>query len=208
MDDEVEDMMESETLITNAALHVDMAQRQRELYRLKRAEAMASKDLPPSERVLTYVADFSQNMGIPNFGGEQPGATYYYSPLIAHVFGVVDGSIDKLSAYIYTEDVAKKGGNIVASLLMHHFDRTGVSATTEPFKEINIVMDNCGGQNKNQHVIRLLHILVKRQVATTARIIFLVRGHTKNDCDQLFNTMKCVYRKSNVFTPHRTLLNA
>jgi hypothetical protein len=196
---DIDDMLQSEKLVTDAAIHVDFAQRQRELYRLKRAEAMATKDLPPSERVLTFVADFAQNMGIPNFAGEQPGATYYYSPLTAHIFGIVDASIDKLSAYIYTEDVAKKGGNIVASLLMHHLE--AFTATTEPFKEINIVMDNCGGQNKNQHVLRLLNILVKRQLATTAKLIFLIRGHTKNDCDRLFNTMKMVYRKSDVFTP-------
>ena len=61
-------------------------------------------------------------------------------------------------------------------------------------------MDNCSGQNKNRHVLRLLHLLVKRRMATTARAIFLVRGHTKNDCDWLFNTMKKQYRKSNSFT--------
>jgi hypothetical protein len=42
---------------------------------------------------------------------------------------------------------------------------------------------------------------VKRGVATTARAIFLVRGHTKNDCDWLFNTMKKEYSKTNCFTP-------
>jgi hypothetical protein len=62
-------------------------------------------------------------------------------------------------------------------------------------------MENCGGQNKNRMVLRLLHYLVKMKIATVARIIFLVRGHTKNDCDRLFNLMKREYRKSNVYTP-------
>ena len=104
-----------------------------------------------------------------------------------------------------TEDIGKKGGNNVGSLLMHHLERQSIpqqqSEAAAPFKEINIVMDNCGGQNKNRHVLRLLHILVKQRVATTAKAIFLVRGHTKNDCDCLFNTMKRNYRKSNCFTP-------
>ena len=63
-------------------------------------------------------------------------------------------------------------------------------------------MDNCSGQNKNRYVLWLLHLLVKKRVATTARAVFLVQGHTKNDCDRHFNTMKRLYRKSNCFTPN------
>jgi hypothetical protein len=39
-------------------------------------------------------------------------------------------------------------------------------------------MDNYGGQNKNRHVLRLMHFIVKRGVAKKANAIFLVRGHT------------------------------
>jgi hypothetical protein len=196
------EMVAGEELVKAAARHVEMAQQQRLLYQDKKQEAIGTSSLPPTERVLCFVADYAQNMQIPNFASEQPGATYYYAPMNAYVFGVVDASQDSLSAYIYTEDVAKKGGNNVASLLMHHIDKFLETATTgEPFKELNFIFDNCGGQNKNRHVLRLMHLLVKRGVATIARAIFLVRGHTKNDCDRLFNTMKKEYRKSNCFTP-------
>jgi hypothetical protein len=64
-------------------------------------------------------------------------------------------------------------------------------------------MDNCSGQNKNRMVLRMLHYLVKMKLAVDARAIFLVRGHTKNDCDWLLNLMKRNYRKSNnVYTPN------
>ena len=68
-------------------------------------------------------------------------------------------------------------------------------------KEINFVFDNCAGQNKNRMVLRFLVILVKLGYAKLARAIFLVKGHTKNDCDRLFNLMKFDYRKLNVYTP-------
>jgi hypothetical protein len=89
--------------------------------------------------------------------------------------------VDCLSAWIYTEDIAKKGGNNVASLLMHHLEHHGIieASTVEPFMELNFIMDNCGGQNKNRHVLHLLTYIVKRRVATVTRAIFLVRGHTK-----------------------------
>jgi hypothetical protein len=158
---------------------------------------------------MCFVADFAQNMNIPNFASEQPGATYYYAPMSVYVFGVVDASQDRLAAYVYIEDQANKGGNNVASLLMLHLQRSGIfdqASSDGPFKELNIVMDNCGGQNKNRHVLRLLHFLVKRKVSTIAQAIFLVRGHTKNNCNRLFNTMKKEYRKTNCFTP-QDLLN-
>jgi hypothetical protein len=47
-------------------------------------------------------------------------------------------------------------------------------------KELNdIIMDNCGGQNKNNHVILLAPYLVEMGFFETANIIFLVTGHTK-----------------------------
>ena len=50
-------------------------------------------------------------------------------------------------------------------------------------------------------VLRYLLHLVAGGYAKVARAIFLVRGHTKNDCDRLFNIMKKEYRKTNVYTP-------
>jgi hypothetical protein len=124
-DEAVATMVRGEELVKTAARHVQMAQEQRLLYQDKRDEAIATKGLPAKERTLCYVADYAQNMYIPNFASEQPGATYYYSPMSAYVFGVVDASVDRLSAWIYTEDIAKKGGDNVASLLMHHLKATG-----------------------------------------------------------------------------------
>jgi hypothetical protein len=54
---------------------------------------------------------------------------------------------------------------------------------------------------KNRMVLRLLPLLVGLRVAKTVRAAFLVRGHTKNDCDRLFNLLKKEYRTSNVYIP-------
>ena len=79
--DEAE-MLQSERVVAMAAIiHVEMAQQQRELYQQKKAEAIMTAGNAPGERILCYVADYAQNLPIPNFASEQPGATYYYSPL-------------------------------------------------------------------------------------------------------------------------------
>jgi hypothetical protein len=43
--------------------------------------------------------------------------------------------------------------------------------------------------------------MVKRGLCHVARAIFLIRGHTKNDCDRMFNLLKTDYRKKNIYTP-------
>jgi len=199
----IDPMIAREEMILAAGVHVKNARTQREYYQQKKMEAKETSRLPPKERTLCFVADYAQNMGVPSFNYEQPGETYYYSPLGAYCFGVVDcgKTPDFLSGYVYTEDVAKKGGNNVASLLLLHLKRNGFMATTEPFKDITFIFDNCGGQNKNRMVLRLLFLLVKMGVASVARAAFLVRGHTKNDCDRLFNVMKKEYRNNNIYTP-------
>jgi hypothetical protein len=46
--------------------------------------------------------------------------------------------------------------------------------------ELSIVMDNCGGHNKNCMALRLALYLVEVGFFQTINLIFLVRGHTKN----------------------------
>ena len=71
------------------------------------------------------VADYCQNAGIPNFGCQQPGNTYYYSPLAMYCFGICDASAvpEELNAFRYTEDQGLKVGNILASLPLYAFKK-------------------------------------------------------------------------------------
>ena len=61
-------------------------------------------------------------------------------------------------------------------------------------------MDNCGGQNKNNHVLRLALYLVERKFFGTVIFNFYIVGHTKNACDRWFNSLKKEYRTSNLYT--------
>jgi hypothetical protein len=193
---------EQEELVLEAAKHVKMAQSQRLLFVNKKREALMMADEPLNRRTLTFVCDFAQNMYVPNFAAEQPGATYYYSPLNVYPFGIVDCSCEpsQLIAFMFAEGEGKKGGNTVASMLWKFLKLKKITSET-PAQEINFVFDNCTGQNKNRMVTRFLFFLVKLRVCNVARAIFLVKGHTKNDCDRMFNLMKYDYRKVNCFTP-------
>lgn len=148
------------------------------------------------------MADYCQNLSLPHFGSEQPGDTYYFSPLFVYVFGVADvsGEKAKLKAYGYHEGEGSKGGNNVASLLMQALRDLGWLIDGRCGGRLSIVMDNCGGQNKNKMVLRLALYLVERKFFNKVEFIFYLRGHTKNVCDRLFNLLKLRYHRSNVYT--------
>jgi hypothetical protein len=84
-----------EALVLSAAKHVMMAQKQRELFNMKKHHAYVSRlaEKEKDQSIFTFVADYAQNMYLPSFQGAQPGETYYYSPVNAYCFGVVDASL-------------------------------------------------------------------------------------------------------------------
>ena len=66
--------------------------------------------------------------------------------------------------------------------------------------ELNIIFDNCSGQNKNNTVIRLAGWLNAMNYFKEVNFIFLVVGHTKNAADCLFNCLKQENHLQNLFT--------
>ncbi len=104
-------------------------------------------------------------------------------------------------AYGYTQDQGSKGGNNVASLLVKGLHDLGwIQQEGTTGKQLSIILDNCGGQNKNNIVLHLALWLVECKYFKKVEIIFYVRGHTKNACDRLFNQLKKHYHKQQIFT--------
>ena len=65
---------------------------------------------------------------------------------------------------------------------------------------IDILVDNYGGQNKNNVMICLMKIIKERGFFSTAIFNFYIKVHTKNYCDYAFNSPNVLYRNQNVFT--------
>jgi hypothetical protein len=106
-----------------------------------------------------------------------------------------------LTAYVYYEGDAKKGGNQVASMMMLDLQRRGYLNVNDPLQELHYNFDNCSGQNKNKMVLRQLLKIVHMGYAKTVDAIILVRGHTRNPFDLMFNLLKKAYRKESCYTP-------
>ena len=158
-DDEFSDALidEVERAVEEAAKHVDDAKAQRNLVHAYKEIAVTSNtrenDVPHHERTYMFYFDYAQNVQCPQFGSEQPGETYYYSPLNINVFGIVDANTDteQLQVYCFHEGHGAKGGNSVVSML-HHFLHTR-NLLSGNGNHLVLVCDNCAGQNKNRMVI-------------------------------------------------------
>ena len=148
-------------------------------------------------------------MELPVYNEEQPGITYYYSALgvynlgmvnHAHVYG--DGKASEhMYCHVYHEGVGKKGANNnVSSLIVKTLRQLNLLLDDSAGGELNVIFDNCLGQNKNNTVLKLAAWLKAMGFFYTVNFTFLVVGHTKNAADRLFNSLKHEYRKRNIFT--------
>ena len=201
---------ERELMLMQAAKHVEMARAQRALYQAKVADAVADATAGKdhTERRYTFVVDYGQNMELPSYNDEQPGITYYYSPLSVYNLGMVDHAhryndgrvAEHLHCHVYHEGVGKKGATNVASLIMKTLRELQLLREDAVGGELNIIFDNCSGQNKNNTVLKLALWIMAMGYFKSVQFIFLVVGHTKNAADRLFNLLKEDYRRRNLFT--------
>ena len=142
-------------------------------------------------------------MEIPVFKNQQPGVSYYYSPLSIYNLGMVDqahnsGNVelkDHLFCHVYHEGAGAKGANNVCSLIIKTLRLLGIMKEDDMGRALNIVFDNCSGQNKNNTVLKLLVWLAEMGYFQKVNFVFLIVGHTKNSADRLFNALKIDYRK-------------
>jgi hypothetical protein len=170
--------------------------------RMASAKNATKNNVPDAEMKYTLVCNYAQNMEMPYFGSTQPGKMHYFTPKTINLFGIVDCYPEKevLYGYCYGEEDGQKGGLNVASLLMKHLEDCGLLSGVKRCR-LNIVIDNCSGQNKNNMVLRFAAYFVEKGYFAQVEFIFLVVGHTgtKNVADHLFNICKSKYCKSNIF---------
>jgi hypothetical protein len=197
-------------MLLQAAAHMKMARAQRAFYQAKVADAVADATVRTEHLVrrYTFVVDYEQNMELPMYNKEQPGCTYYFSPVSVYNLGAVnhthiydDGRVSEhLHCHVYTEGDGKKGSNNVALLIMKTLQKLNLLHKDSVGDELNIIFDNCSSQNKNNAVLKLPTWLMAIGYFKEIHFIFLMVDHTKNVADRLFNLLKQEYWKQNLFT--------
>ena len=192
---------EIESEVRAAKEHVKMHMAQREesqVYMAKAIQDLVAK-VPLGLMTMVLTMDMSQNGTVPSLGADQCGDFYYMSPLIEYIFGICNNATHFMDCYIWGEGTAARGADNIVSCLNTYLTKYGVVNGTK-LKELVIIADNCAGQNKNNCVIQYLCWLVEAGWCGSVVLFFLVKGHTKNECDSKFNCLKIGTRGVNIFT--------
>ena len=93
----------------------------------------------------------------------------------------------------YHKDAAKKGVNNVALLIIKTLRQLNLHREDSAGSELNIVVDNCLGQNKNNTVLKMMVWIQQMGNFKMVNFVFLIVGITKDATDQLFNYLKIKY---------------
>ncbi|ETP51089.1 hypothetical protein F442_03703 [Phytophthora nicotianae P10297] len=100
------------------------------------------------------------------------------------------------------ESFAGKGTDEVNSMLYHFIQRI---VLTNGHRKLAIYADNCGGQNKNNFVVKMLLALAQTGELDVVELKFFVKGHTKNAVDRGFGLMRKKIAKEDVWTADQLL---
>ena len=187
--------------IKKAEEHVKMHTAQREEAKkwIEAAQQDEKDDKPMEDRTVTLTMDMSQNGTVPSLSGDQCGDFYYMSPKTQFIFGICNNAKRSMNVYIWGEGTANQGGDNIVSCLYWDLVMQGIIGGTK-VKRLVINTDNCSGQNKNFCVLKFCVWLVEAGWAGEVVLHFLIKGHTKNECDSKFNTLKRGTYGINIFT--------
>lgn len=147
------------------------------------------------EDVGAIVFDYMQNLPLPKIPVQE---MFYLRKLWLYVFCVHDLKTNSANFYTYHEGEAKRGPNEVCSLLWKTIQNMDPSV-----KELHVFSDACGGQNRNNTLIRFFLTLVAKKRFEKVYQYFPVRGHSFLQCDRNFGTAKrLIRRKDRIYVPN------
>lgn len=142
------------------------------------------------------VFDFMQNLPLPKIPVQE---MFYLRKLWLYVFCIHDIKTDSADFYVYPEGEAKRGPDEVCSMLW-----LKIKNMSPEIKELHVFSDACGGQNRNNTLVRFFLALVATGRFRKIYQYFPVRGHSFLQCDRNFGTAKRKIRRTDrIYTPQQ-----
>ncbi len=146
-------------MIVCASQHLSNAQVHYSHYKalIYKSRLDCKNNLPHADRSYTVVVYYGQNMEVPFYGKTQLSETYCYKPMSVYKLGVVnsahlhdraDDPKDHMCCHVYDECVTGKGCNTISSVTIKTLQGLDLLKNDQSSSELNIIVDNCSGQNK------------------------------------------------------------
>jgi hypothetical protein len=148
--------------------------------------------------VLTF--DLQKTLETPSLS---TSVAYYKRQLWTYNLCIYDEGKKQAFMYVWSENVASRGGQEIGSCLIKHF-KTHIPADTT---KIILYSDSCGGQNKNIKLTMLLkkylHDLTPENALQSIEQKYFTSGHSYNSCDRCFGVIeKHRKTKDQIYTPN------
>lgn len=158
-----------------------------------KAKEITEKCQEDGSTIMGLSFDYMQNLPLPVVPVQE---VFYFRQLWVYEFCVHNMKTAKATFYSYHEGQALKGPNEVTSFLNDYIRANVPKETTE----LHLFCDGCPGQNKNSTMIKFLMSL-SVSLDLKIKIYFPQRGHSFNDCDRDFATVKRkIKREDRLFT--------
>jgi hypothetical protein len=198
----VQIMEQYDACVFRCSSHIREYVAQRELLDeyIDQAKKDASSNAPLHQKTVVLTTDMMQKAAVPSLASEQMDVAYYYSPMTQHVSGWADNVSESMNIYVWGEGVAGSGANEITSCFYADLKNRGYLEQGLKLFHLVLVADNCGGQNKNKTMLRFCMWLVECGYMIKVTLLFLVKGHTKNICDRMFNLVKLSYHDLNIYS--------
>ena len=169
-----------------------------------RASAFYSMMRNPQDEVHAIAVDLQAVHSLPKVA---VGESYYSRQLSLYNFGLCDLTLFKNYSYTWLESQSGRGSNEICSAVVHYLDllKNNVSNRSTDKTILQLFMDGCGGQNKNNIVVSGIATWLKSQDDYEEyHLIYPVRGHTCSflPCDRLFGRIsQYPKKKETLLTP-------
>lgn len=139
--------------------------------------------------------DYGQNLPLPKL---TVNSLFYKRQLWYFVFNIHCHNNDKSTMYTYLETECSKGPDTVASFVYSYIAKE--MENNPNIKEIILMSDNAGGQNKN-HKMMMFCSFISMKFKVKVTQLFPVRGHSYCQCDRNFGAYSnCLHRTARIVT--------
>lgn len=153
-----------------------------------------------SKNTIVLEFDYAQNLALPKLNNN---SQYYKRQLNLYVFNVHCFNDESSEFYCFLESEGKKNANSVCSFL--HNSICKQLEEKPDTKTVVCLSDSCGGQNKNQVVIRFCSWASVFFKITIVHY-FPVRGHSYCQCDRNFGCYGSILKRKEIIeTPNEYL---
>lgn len=164
------------------AAHKDLVMKTHARFKMDVKEAKESND---ETVVLTF--DVQKTLETPSLTASD---AFYKRTLWTYNLCIYEEAKKRAFMYMWSENVASRGGQEVGSCLLKHLKNQIPSNT----KTVKCWSDSCGGQNRNIKLTLMLkiflHDLTPDSSIETIEQKYFIPGHSYNSCDRCFGVIE------------------